>query len=209
MLFNMAEEEWDAVIAVHLKGTFNCSRHACAYWREEHKAGRIHNGKIVNTVSDAGLLGNPGQANYGAAKAGIAAMTIIMSREMSRYGVNCNCVAPMARTRLTTDATPSMAAFMSQKPPEGQFDMQDPDNLAPLVAYLASDKAKDITGEVFRLLGNRVWLLRGWHNQDTVAKSEMARWTPDELDGAIKGMVEKAPPKQDLSGMMMEAMTGK
>jgi len=208
MLFNMSEEEWDAVIAVHLKGTWNCMRHACGYWREQHKAGNNLKGKFVNTVSDAGLLGNVGQTNYGAAKAAIAALSMIVGREMSRYGVVSNCVAPMARTRLTTEATPSMAGLMGAAVPEGQFDMQDPDNMAPLVAFLSSDLADNLNGEVFRLMGNRVWMLRGWHNVDTIAKSEMSKWTPQELDGAIKGMVEKAGPQEDLTAMMMQAMGG-
>lgn len=205
MLFNMAEEEWDAVMSVHLKGTFNCSRHACAYWREEHKAGRVHEGKIINTSSDAGLLGNIGQSNYGAAKAGIAAFTIILAREMERYGVNCNVVVPVARTRLTTDATPSMRAFMEVTPPPGELDMLDPENMAPLVVYLASDKAKDISGEVFRLVGNRVWLLRGWHTIDTLPKEEKARWAPEELDKVVKEMMKKAPPKEEMMAPFKEA----
>lgn len=205
MFFNMAEEEWDAVLNVHLKGTFNCSRHACAYWREEHKAERVHEGKIINTTSDAGLLGNVGQTNYGAAKAGIAALTNILAREMERYGVSCNVIVPVARTRLTTDATPSMRAFMEKTPPPGEFDMLDPENMAPLVVYLASDKAKDISGNVFRLVGNKVWLLGGWHTIDMQTKEEKARWTPEELDKAIKELMKKAPPKEDVSTPFREA----
>lgn len=207
MLFNMAEEEWDAVISVHLKGTFNTIRHACGYWREQHKAGNVLGGRIVNTVSDAGLLGNVGQANYGAAKAGIAALSMIVGKEMERYDVRSNCIAPMARTRLTTEATPSLAAFMGS-PEEGKFDMQDPDNMAPLVAYLASDKSNGINGEVFRLLGNRVWWLRGWHNLDCYVKPEMSKLTPDEIDGGLRKIMESAPPKEDLTGMMMQVMGG-
>ena len=197
MIVNMNEAEWDAVINTHLKGHFNCARHACAYWRKEHKAGNILNGKIINTASDAGLLGNPGQVNYGAAKAGIAAMTMIIAKEMERYNVTCNCIAPGARTRLTTDATPSLAAFMEEKPPSGEFDPLDPDNMAPLIVYLASDDASDISGEVFRIMGDRVWLLAGWHNVDSVAKGK-ARWTPEELGPVIKKMMEKAPAKEDI-----------
>ena len=205
MFFNMAEEEWDAVLNVHLKGTFNCSRHACAYWREEHKAERVHEGKIINTTSDAGLLGNVGQTNYGAAKAGIAALTNILAREMERYGVSCNVIVPVARTRLTTDATPSMRAFMESTPPPGELDMLDPENMAPLVVYLASDKAKDVSGNVFRLVGNKVWLLGGWHTVDMQTKEEKARWTPEELDKAVKEMLKKAPPKLDVTAPFREA----
>ena len=107
MIFNMDEENWDAVIAVHLKGTFNMARHACEYWREEHKKGNMLNGRIINTASDAGLLGNVGQTNYGACKAAVAAMAIIIGHEMKKYGVTANAIAPVARTRLTVDATPS------------------------------------------------------------------------------------------------------
>jgi len=189
----------------NLKGTFNCSRHACAYWRGQHKAGNVLGGRIISTSSDAGLLGNIGQANYGAAKAAIAAFMVILSREMQRYDVTCNTIVPVARTRLTTDATPSMRAFMEATPPPGAFDMLDPENMAPLVAYLASDLAKDVTGQVFRLVGDKVWLLAGWHSVDMQAKKEKARWTPEELDGAVKELVKKAPPPQDVSTPFKEA----
>jgi NAD(P)-dependent dehydrogenase (short-subunit alcohol dehydrogenase family) len=201
MLFNMAEEEWDAVMAVHMKGTFNMCRQVCSYWREEHKAGRVHNGRIINTVSDAGLLGNVGQSNYGAAKAGIAAFSLIISQEMAKYDVTVNCVAPNARTRLTTDATPQFAAFMAA--PEEGFDKFNPANMAPLIAFLASDAAKDITGEVFRLIGNHVFLLRGWRTEDKYTKPESAQFTVDELDKAVHDMVGKASPRENIAGLMM------
>jgi len=114
MIFNMAEEDWDAVIAVHLKGTFNMCRHACEYWREEQKKGTVLNGRIINTSSDAGLLGNVGQVNYGAAKAAVALMAVVIGQEMKKYGVTANAIAPLARTRLTVDATPSTAAIFSR-----------------------------------------------------------------------------------------------
>ena len=198
MIFTMSEEEFDMVIATHLKGTFNCTRHACAYWREQHKAGNVLNGAIVSTSSDAGLLGNPGQTNYGAAKAGIASMTIIWAQEMARYNVRVNTVAPAARTRLTTDATPSMKAMMEKTPPPGEFDFLDPDNVAPMVVWLASDAAKDVTGQVFRAAGDRIWLLQGWHSVDSVAKGK-ARWEPEELAPAVKKLLEKAPPREDMA----------
>lgn len=204
MIFNMSEEEFDKVIAIHLKGTFNCMRHACAYWRDQHKAGNILNGAIVNTTSDAGLLGNPSQSNYGAAKAGIAAMTIIVALEMARYNVRCNCIAPAARTRLSTDATPSLKPLVEGISVPGGFDFMAPENMAPLVAYLASDEAKDVNGEVFRSMGDRIWFLRGWHNVDTVAKGN-ARWTAGELGPVIKKMVAKAPPRDDLTSPYKDA----
>jgi NAD(P)-dependent dehydrogenase (short-subunit alcohol dehydrogenase family) len=117
MVFNMTDEDWDAVVDVHLKGTFNCLRHACAYWREQHKEGKPVSGRLINMTSDAGLLYNPGQSNYGAAKAGIVALTLITAKEMVKYGVTCNVVAPMARTRLTVEATPQTAPLMGT--PEG------------------------------------------------------------------------------------------
>ena len=116
MIFNMSEEDWDAVVTVHLKGTFNVARHATAYWREQHKNGNVLNGRLINTSSDSGLLGNAGQGNYGTAKAAVAAFAIIIDREMTRYGVTANAIAPVARTRLTVDATPQTAAAM---PAEG------------------------------------------------------------------------------------------
>ena len=206
IIFNMSEEEWDSVIAVHLKGTFNCSRHACAYWREQHKAGNNLHGKLINTASDAGLLGNAGQTNYGAAKAGIAAFTRIVGTEMSRYGVSANCVVPVARTRLTTDATPSMRAMMENAPPPGEFDPLSPDNMASLVASLASDEANEINGEVLRCLGNRVYLFQGWHTIDSAVNDKKERWEPAALAPAIKAMVQKAPAKEDLMAAFQDLM---
>jgi NAD(P)-dependent dehydrogenase (short-subunit alcohol dehydrogenase family) len=199
MIFNMGEDEWDRVMAIHLKGTFNCTRHACAYWREQHKAGNVLNGSIINTASDAGLLGNAGQANYGSAKAGIAGMTIIVALEMAKYDVRCNCIAPSARTRLTTEATPSLGAIMGKEVAPGEFDAFAPENMAPLVVYLASDDAKDINGEVVRVMGNRIWLVRGWHTAGTVAKKETAKWEPEELGQALKNLIKKGPPREDIT----------
>jgi len=199
MIFNMTEEEWDTVLGVHLKGTFNCTRHACAHWREQHKAGEPVAGRIINTVSDAGLVYNPGQSNYGAAKAGIAAFTLIVAKEMAKYGVTSNVVVPMARTRLTTDATPSLAPLMST--PEDMekkfgFDVLDPDNIAPLVVYLASDDAKDIAGQVFRIIGGTVWLLESWCSFDKITKP--GRWAPEELGPKVKELLSRAPEREDL-----------
>jgi NAD(P)-dependent dehydrogenase (short-subunit alcohol dehydrogenase family) len=188
MIFNMAEEDWDAVVGVHLKGTFNMSRHACEYWREEHKKGNIHNGRIINTASDAGLLGNVGQANYGSAKAAVALMAIVVDQEMRKYGVTANAIAPLARTRLTVDATPSTAAMMG-KEEEGKFDVFNPRNIAPLVAWLSSDDAKDVHGEVFRVGGGAVWLLQGWHTVGQVAQK--ATWEPGALGEKLKAELAK------------------
>jgi NAD(P)-dependent dehydrogenase (short-subunit alcohol dehydrogenase family) len=195
MIFNMAEEDWDSVIAVHLKGTFNMSRHACEYWREEHKKGNILNGRIINTSSDSGLLGNVGQTNYGAAKAAVALLAITMDREMAKYGVTCNAIAPVARTRLTVDATPSTAALMGQPVPEGEFDVFSPRNVAPLVAWLASDDAKDVHGEVFRVGGGTVWLMQGWHSVSKV--QQHATWEPGGLGSKLKAELAKGATKKE------------
>ena len=198
MLFNMGEDEWDRLINIHLKGHFNCTRHASAYWREQHKAGNILNGSIINTSSDAGLVGNAGQVNYGSAKAGIALMTIVVALEMAKYGVRCNCIAPSARTRLTTEATPSLGDMMGKEAAPGEFDVFAPENMSPLIVYLASDDSKDISGEVVRVMGNRIWLVRGWHSVGTVAKKEKVKWEPMELGSELKTLLKKAPPKEDL-----------
>src|SRR6266581_799947 len=191
MIFNMAEEDWDAVIAVHLKGTFNMCRHACEYWREEHKKGDLLNGRIVNTSSDAGLLGNVGQSNYGACKAAVAAMAIIIGQEMKKYGVTANAIAPVARTRLTVDATPSTAALMGQEPKPGEFDMFSPANIAPVVAWLASDEAAEVNGQVFRVGGRSVWPMKGWHSAARIKNPEPAPWEPTKLGARIKEELAK------------------
>src|SRR5918998_1148223 len=141
MIVNMSEQEWDAVIAVHLKGHFAPTRHAASYWREQSKAGNQINGRVINTSSPSGVFGNVGQTNYGAAKAGIAAFTMIAAQELGRYGVTVNCLAPNARTRMTE------AAFGEIPKPEDGFDTMDPANIAPIVVALASDEAQDITGQ--------------------------------------------------------------
>ena len=191
MIFNMDEESWDAVVAVHLKGTFAMSRHACEYWREEHKAGRVHNGRIINTASDAGLLGNVGQSNYGACKAAVATMAIIIGQEMKRYGVTANAIAPVARTRLTVDATPSTAALMGGEVKEGEFDVWGPQNIAPLVAWLASDDAAGVNGQVFRVAGRTVWPMKGWHSAMRIQNEKLETWDPATLGARVKEELAK------------------
>lgn len=193
MIFNMDEAEFDAVIAVHLKGTFNMMRHATEYFRKEVKAKRQGRrfGRIINTASDAGLLGNAGQINYGAAKAGIAAMTLIGSMEMKKYAT-INCIVPMARTRLTTDATPKMIGIMQKKDKSG-MDVFHPSNVAPLIAFLASDKARSITGEVFRIAGDKLWVWRGWHTVkriDNNGKTFTPQIIADRIDELMQGIPE-------------------
>jgi len=201
MIFNMDEESWDSVVAVHLKGTYNMSHHLCAYWREEHKKNNILNGRIINTASDAGLLGNVGQSNYGACKAAFAAMAIIVDAEMKKYGVTANAIAPMARTRLTIDATPSTAALMGGEVKPGEFDVWGPQNVAPLVAWLASDDAKDVHGEVFRVGGGTVFLMKGWHSVGKVRQK--GTWDPEKLGPALKAELAKGATAKEHMGQVM------
>jgi len=194
MIFNMTEEEWDAVLNVHLKGTFNCTRHACEYWREQHKLGNVLNGRVINTSSDAGLLGNAGQVNYGPAKAAVATLAIIVDAEMQKYGVTANAIAPMARTRLTVDATPQTAGVMAQ-PEEGEHDFFSPHHVAPLIVWLASDDAATVHGEVFRVGGGCVWLMQGWHSAETVKKK--GTWEPADLGPQVKAELAKGLTKKE------------
>jgi NAD(P)-dependent dehydrogenase (short-subunit alcohol dehydrogenase family) len=187
MLVNMGEEEWDSVIAVHLKGTFNCTRHAAAYWRSEFKEGRNKRGAVINVASDAGLVGNVGQTNYGAAKAGIASFTIISAAELSRYGVRVNGIVPIARTRLTAETPGAIGAIMSQKPVEGEFDIFDPKNMAGLVAYLGSDEAF-MTGRVFHVAGGKIHLMGGWHPVKSIERG--SRWEAPELVPKMRELME-------------------
>ncbi len=174
MCFNMEESDWDDVIRVHLKGHFAMSHFAAVHWRGRSKAGEDVTGRIINTASEAGLFGNAGQANYGAAKAGIAAMTIILGRELERYGVTVNAISPRARTRMTEDLFGDMA-----KAEEGKFDAFGPENVAPLVAFLATDDAADVNGQNFVVFGGSVWVMQGWQPVGSLKRD--GRWTPEEL----------------------------
>jgi NAD(P)-dependent dehydrogenase (short-subunit alcohol dehydrogenase family) len=180
MSFNMDEAEWDAVIDVHLKGHFAPSRFASAYWRTQSKAnGEPANAKIVNTASESGLYGNAGQANYAAAKAGIASMTIVMAREFERIGVRVNAICPVARTRLTEQVA---SGFMDAK--EGEFDRFAPENISAVVGWLASDLSAGVTGQVVKVIGGQVQLLRGW--RPVTEALDDKPWTIDAID-AVSG----------------------
>jgi len=188
VLVNMSEEEWDSVIHVHLKGHFVPSRWAATYWREQSKAGKEVKASIINTSSTSGLLGNPGQSNYGAAKAGLGAFTVILAVELARYGVRVNAIAPAARTRLT-ESTPGLADMVKPPDDSAQFDIWDPANVSPLVAYLATEDCP-ATGKVFFVQGGKVQLMHNWSMAEAVERAD--RWTVAELETAMKPLVEAA-----------------
>jgi NAD(P)-dependent dehydrogenase (short-subunit alcohol dehydrogenase family) len=178
MLVNMTEDEWDSVVAVHLKGHFAPTRHAAAYWRERAKAGEDVRARVINTSSPSGVFGNVGQTNYGAAKAAIAAFTVIAAQELGRCGVTVNCLAPNARTRMTE------ATFGEIPVPEEGFDAMDPANIAPVVVALCADEAQGITGQCFFVHGGAVSVLRPWDAGELFARDE--RWDADELLAALR-----------------------
>jgi NAD(P)-dependent dehydrogenase (short-subunit alcohol dehydrogenase family) len=195
MLVNMTEDEWDAVIKVHLKGTFGPTRWAAAYWRELAKAGNPVDASVINTSSASGIYGNPGQSNYGAAKAGIAAFTVITSKELERYGVRVNAIAPAALTRMTENL--GMGQRAADRKPE-EFDAFAPENVAPLVVWLGSAESKGITGRVFNVAGGRVSVAEGWHRGPEADKGD--RWDPKELSDVVPGLVEKARGNAGMGG---------
>jgi NAD(P)-dependent dehydrogenase (short-subunit alcohol dehydrogenase family) len=181
---SMDEAQWDAVIAVHLKGHFAPLHHAAAYWKAQSKSGAEVNAAVINTASASGtFLPNPGQANYGAAKAGIAAMTLVAAAELARYGVRANAIAPVARTRLTL-ATPGLGAIFAQPVAEGEFDAFSPANISPLVAYLAAARCP-LTGKVFAVQGGNISELVNWHMGSTIETDKP--WTIDDIESGIAG----------------------
>jgi NAD(P)-dependent dehydrogenase (short-subunit alcohol dehydrogenase family) len=189
MLVSMSEEEFDSVIAVHLKGTFSVTRHAADYWREQAKTGTVSDRAVVNTSSGAGLHGNVGQTNYSAAKAGIAAMTVVNAKELTKYGVRANCIAPVARTRLTLQ-TPGMGEPM-------QNHLFDPGHVSPLVAVLAAETCP-FNGQVFSVYGGSVGIYAGWSIAESVETED--RWTPDTLAAAM----DKLPRTVEVNSQMTQ-----
>ena len=189
MSFNITETEWDSVIEVHLKGHLAMCHHAVKHWRALGKAGDDVSGRIINTASESGLYGQAGQINYATAKAGIVSMTIVLAREMKKYGVTANVVCPRALTRMT-ETVAGAAEFMTG--PEWE-----PENISPLVVFLASDAAADVSGQVFVVFGTRVHLMEGFTLANTIDRVE-GRWTPDELvarkDELFAGRRSKVPP---------------
>jgi len=190
MLTNMTEEEWDAVIKVHLKGTFGPSRWAAAYWRERSKAGETNDGRLINTTSPSGIYGNVGQTNYGAAKAGIASFTIIAAKELARYGVTVNAIAPAALTRMTENLGMGQAD-------EETKERLSPAHIAPIVCWLASPESKDVTGRIFDVTGQALSVSEGWHRGPTEQDP-----TDDvtKLGDVVKRLVSEARPNANMFG---------
>ncbi len=197
MLVNMSIEEWDAVVRVHLRGTFAPTRWAAGYWRDRAKAGDVNDARIINTSSSSGIYGNIGQTNYGAAKAGIAAFTIIAAKELGRYGVTVNAIAPGARTRMT-EYLANARGVASPEPDE--FDARSPDNVAPIVAWLASTESAGVTGRVFNVAGGRLSVAEGWHAGPVTDKG--GRWDPSELGPVVLDLVAQAPPNATMNGQI-------
>lgn len=185
MLVNTAEDEWDAVIRVHLKGHFAPLRHAGAYWRAEAKEGRQRAARVINTSSGAGMQGSIGQATYSAAKAGIAGLTLVAAAEMGRYGVTVNAIAPVAKTRMT----------------EGAFDtsaMALPEDNSPIVAWLASEEAGDVTGRVIEIDGSVITIENGWSHG--ASRDAGARWEAEKVGGALRDMLAEGPAPEPVYG---------
>ena len=193
MLANTSEEEFDAVVAVHLKGHFATMRHAGSYWRGLAKEGRAVDARIINTSSGAGLQGSVGQANYSAAKAGIAALTLVGAAEMGRYGVTVNAIAPSARTRMTETVFAEMMATQDQ-----DFDAMAPENVSPLVVWLGSAESRDVTGKVFEVEGGKIRVAEGWAHGPQIDKG--ARWDPAELGPVVADLLAKARPPVPVYG---------
>jgi NAD(P)-dependent dehydrogenase (short-subunit alcohol dehydrogenase family) len=187
MLANTSEEEWDQVMRVHLKGHFAPARHAIAHWRERTKAGDEVQARIINTSSGAGLMGSVGQGNYSAAKAGIAALTLVQSAEWARYGVTANAIAPAARTRMTEEVFAQTMA----PPTEGEFDAMAPENVSPLVVWLGSLDSAGITGRVFEVEGGKLSVSDGWQHGEVVDRG--ARWDPRAIGPVVRELLDKGP----------------
>jgi NAD(P)-dependent dehydrogenase (short-subunit alcohol dehydrogenase family) len=194
MLVNMTIDEWDAVIKVHLRGTFAPTRHAVDHWRARSKAGETVEARVINTSSPSGIYGNVGQTNYGAAKAGIASFTVIAAKELGRYGVTVNAISPAAGTRMTDNLNPNRPETKR----EDGWDPRSPDNISPLVVWLGSPLSAGVTGRVFNVVGGRVSVAEGWAKGPEVTKD--GQWDPVELGELIPDMVAKAQPNSEMNG---------
>ncbi len=195
MIVSATDEEWDTVMRVHLRGHFCPTRWAAAYWREHAKAGKGVDARIVNTSSGAGLLGSVGQGAYSAAKAGIAALTLVEAAELWRYGVTANAIAPAARTRMTEAVFGETMAAPSEP---GAFDAMAPENVAPLVVWLGSADSAGVTGRVFEVEGGRIGIADGWRHGPTVDRG--ARWAPADIGPAVRALLADAPPPDPVYG---------
>ena len=188
MFVNVAEEEWDAVVRVHLRGHFATARWAAAYWRDQAKAGEAVDARIVNTTSAAGLMGSIGQSAYSAAKGGIVSLTLVQAVELGRYGITANAIAPAARTRMTEQV---FAETMAAPTDGSTFDEMAPENVAPLVVWLSSSEAADVTGRVFEVEGGKVSVADGWHHGQEI--DNKARWEPAAVGAAVRELLAGAP----------------
>jgi NAD(P)-dependent dehydrogenase (short-subunit alcohol dehydrogenase family) len=197
MLVNMTEQEWDAVINVHLKGHFAPTRHAAAHWRERSKSGETVRGRVINTSSPSGVFGNVGQANYGAAKGAIAAFTLIAAQELSRYGATVNCLAPNARTRMTEQT------FGELPPPAEGSDPLDPGNIPPIAVALCADEAQEITGQCFFVYGGAVNVLRPWDAGELIATE--GRWQAADFLAELKDRFPDGAAPSGMIAMMAKA----
>lgn len=196
MFASMTEADWDAIMAVHLKGHFCITSHAVHYWRGQSKEGKAVDARIINTTSGAGLQGSVGQSNYAAAKAGIAALTLNQAAELARYGITANAIAPAARTGMTT-AVESMAQRMA-KPDDGSFDYWAPENVSSLLVWLASSEAASVSGKVFEAEGGKISIADGWRKGPEVDKGD--RWAPAEVGQAVEKLLAEAVPAQKVYG---------
>ena len=194
MFTSLSEEDWDVVMAVHLKGHFCITSHAAKYWRAQSKAGEAVSGRIINTSSGAGLQGSVAQSNYSAAKGGILSLTLVQAAEMARYGVTANALAPQGRTGMTEE----VFADMMKKPEDGSFDVFDPVNVAPVVVWLASENSKDVNGKCFEVFGGKISIADGWRQGPEIDKQ--AQWAPEELPGVYEKLVAEAVPAQKVYG---------
>jgi NAD(P)-dependent dehydrogenase (short-subunit alcohol dehydrogenase family) len=190
MIATMTEHDWDAVVAVHLKGTAGPLHHAARYWRARSKAGQPNDARVINTTSPSGLFGNAGQGNYGAAKAGIGALTVITAAELGRYGVTVNAVAPTAFTRLTADIDVVTTGW-------ADLDL-GPETISPLVVWLGSPASREVTGRIFSLFNNTITVLEGWVNGPSA--SNPTRWDPADLTEVVPELVATAAPNADGMG---------
>jgi NAD(P)-dependent dehydrogenase (short-subunit alcohol dehydrogenase family) len=193
MFVSTEESQWDAVIAVHLKGHFCLSRHAAAYWREQAKAGAAVDARIINTSSGAGLLGSVAQGAYSAAKGGIAALTLVQAAELGRYGITANAIAPAARTRMTE----GLFGGMMDRPESG-FDAMDPANISPLVVWLGSSASAGVTGRVFEVAGGEISLADGWRKGVSVDRG--ARWAVEEIGDAVGDLIARGVAPEPVYG---------